>query len=249
MNNTHSLSLETFQEYTTKNSKQVEGWVNEGIWEILEYIAQFQLEQEIKGNIMEIGVHHGKFFLGLNSLSRTDEYSVAIDVFKEQNLNIDNSGYGDREIFEDNLNKYAQNREKAMIIQGDSTIVSKSFNKIYELNQNLYRIISVDGGHTVEHAYEDTLFAERLICSGGIVIVDDYFNPFWPGVNEGINKYYNQRNTILKPVLIGFNKLILTTFSHQKQYFAYLNQRTKHFPRKRKKIVEMFGVQQVLSLL
>jgi hypothetical protein len=237
------------QEYIKQNSGQIEGWVNDNIWEILDYIAEFQTVNKIQGNIMEIGVHHGKFFLGLNSLLGTKEHSVAIDVFEEQNLNIDNSGCGNRKIFEDNISKYAQNKDKISVLKGDSTEVKRYFNKFDNLNQELYRIVSVDGGHTVEHAYEDTIFAESIICSGGIVIVDDYFNSFWPGVNEGINKYFNQRNAILQPVLVGFNKLVLTTFSHQNQYFTYLNQKTAHFPRKRKKIVRMFGVERVLSLL
>ena len=45
----------------------------------------------------------------------------------------------------------------------------------------------------------------------GIVFLDDFFAPDWPGVTEGLEKYLN-RNPKLVPFCIGHNKLLLCNF-------------------------------------
>ena len=54
----------------------------------------------------------------------------------------------------------------------------------------------------------------------GIVFLDDFFAPDWPGVTEGLEKYLN-RNPKLVPFCIGHNKLLLCNFTFQKFYHDY----------------------------
>ena len=53
----------------------------------------------IEGAIGEIGVHHGKFFVGLAHLAMNHEKLWACDVFEDQALNMGGSGFGDRACF------------------------------------------------------------------------------------------------------------------------------------------------------
>ena len=55
---------------------------------------------------MEIGVHHGQFFIALNQLIPSNFTSYAIDVFDNQQLNIDKSGEGNKSKFIENLRNF-----------------------------------------------------------------------------------------------------------------------------------------------
>lgn len=57
---------------------------------------------------LEIGVHHGKYFIGIENLTPPEQEAFAVDVFSSQHLNLDGSGRGDLEIFQDNLRKFAR---------------------------------------------------------------------------------------------------------------------------------------------
>jgi len=43
---------------------------------------------------------------------------------------------------------------------------------------------------------------------GGLVALDDYFNPSFPGVCEGAVKFHMEQGGKLKPISIGFNKVL-----------------------------------------
>ena len=169
--------------------------------------------------IMEIGVHHGRFFIALNSIVNSSFQSVAIDVFGRQDLNIDASGEGDLDIFLDNLSKYDIHRGSNVIVAcGDSTD-HRTFNSL----PAEYKYISVDGGHTIEHVVNDMNLASKFISNEGVVIVDDYFNHWWPSVTEGIFKYMSSTPTLV-PFMSTPNKLWFCKLSYKNRYYAHMNQ-------------------------
>jgi hypothetical protein len=169
--------------------------------------------------IMEIGVHHGQFFIALNSIVDPGFMSAAIDVFERQDLNIDASGEGDRNIFLDNLRAYDIHRGSNVIIaDGDSTD-----HKTFDMLPTEYRYISVDGGHTVEHVINDMQLASRFITNEGVVILDDYFNHWWPSVTEGIFKYMSTSPTLV-PFMSTPNKLWFCKLSYKRRYYEHMNQ-------------------------
>jgi hypothetical protein len=84
----------------------VEGWLDYEDAYAARLVSDEQLRQGIAGSVGEIGVHHGLFFLAL-ALSGTNDRSSSVarphlfaaDVFSHQELNLDRSGAGNREIF------------------------------------------------------------------------------------------------------------------------------------------------------
>ena len=52
------------------------------------------------------------------------------------------------------------------------------------------------------------------------MIVDDVFNPDWPGVLSGLTEHINGPANVLCPFLIGFNKVFLC---HEEEHEMYLN--------------------------
>jgi hypothetical protein len=58
-------------------------------------MRDFQLAENISGNILEIGVFQGRFFIALSQCARSGELCLALDVFDEQDKNLDGAGVGD----------------------------------------------------------------------------------------------------------------------------------------------------------
>ena len=87
--------------YFNGGFKKVNGWCSDNLFNIIEILDGCTINKE--GGIAEIGVHHGKFFLLLNSITEERFKSFAIDLFGAQHLNIDFSGRGDLEIFKTNF--------------------------------------------------------------------------------------------------------------------------------------------------
>jgi len=198
---TDSLSI-----YRNFGNRLVKGWMEPDVLTMLTAVDAVQRANGVNGSVAEIGVHHGKLFIGLSLLQRGEGTSVAIDIFGDQALNVDGSGHGDYEKFANNV-KLWSSMDDVAVHQGDSTKLEPA--KLRELTGGDIRFFSVDGGHTDEIVYSDMKLAEATLASGGIVIADDVFNEYWPGVATGTLRYLND-GAKLVPFLIGFNKVFFT---------------------------------------
>ena len=86
-----------------------------GAIELICRLGKAQLEMGIAGHVAEIGVHHGRSFILLALLARAGEKAVAIDVFEQQELNVDRSGRGDLAQLRENVARFAD--EFALVVQ------------------------------------------------------------------------------------------------------------------------------------
>lgn len=219
----------------------VEGWINKNVAiDILDAIDAFQKKSNVHGAVMEIGVHHGKFFIPIHNKIRGAECSYAVDLFDMQALNIDRSGRGDKHVFCSNMQKYAKMPEKCIVVQSDSTTwdYSEVVNNQQQINQRL-RIISIDGSHTMNATVIDLIECEKRLVSGGVIFVDDYNNVHWPGVACGVSKFYLQTSPRIAPFFLGLNKLILCHTTWHKKYFELMDLLTKK--NTTRKSVDMHG--------
>lgn len=212
--------------YVSHGFRKVEGWVDGRLIPILKILYEVQAGLDAKGGVLEIGVHHGRFFIALNGMVASGEgTSFAVDLFEDQALNIDRSGLGSRGKFAENLKLYDRHGgANVHMIQGDSTRLRFADTSKFLVGPP--KVISVDGGHTVEHTVSDLLFAEAIVHSRGAIILDDILNVYWVGVFEGAVTYL-QRKPTLWPVFIGYNKLILVPMSVHGQVLAQFR---KHLP-------------------
>lgn len=216
---------------------EIKGWVDPGVFFAIKLLDVFQKQNMIHGSICEIGVHHGRFFIPLCLLRNPGETAIAVDVFDNQKQNVDQSGFGDINTFTKNLALYTNN-ELIKIVKADSMIL-KFGDILKHTDGEMIRLFSVDGSHTAEHTVNDLLLAQETITSGGVIFIDDFFNKNWPGVMEGINKFFVlNANRKVAPVAYGNNKLYLTTLSHLEDYYTMFNQATTY---KKKKEVSMWG--------
>lgn len=208
----------TFTRYSRLGYRFVTGFLEPGNLPILEVLDRAQRARQVSGAVAEIGVHHGRLFIGLHLLQRGTGKSVAIDLFGDQELNIDNSGNGDLEKFVDNVTLWST-MDGVVLHQGDSTILASE--QLTEKAGGPIRFFSVDGGHSAEIVYSDMRLAEATLADGGIVIADDIFNQQWPGVAVGTLRYLDD-GAKLAPFAIGFNKVFFTQPEHCEHYRAEL---------------------------
>jgi hypothetical protein len=204
----------SFERYRALGHRTVKGWVEPQTLDVLRTLAEAQDREGIDGAVAEIGVHHGRLFIGLQLLGRPGAPAVAIDVFDDQELNVDQSGRGDRGRFEANVRRWAD-WTSVVVKQGDSTHLTG--HDVQELAQGPVRLFSVDGGHTAETVITDLRTAEQSLAAGGIVAVDDVFNAEWPGVSVGTLRYLDAGG-VLVPFAIGFNKVYFTDEAHAPRF-------------------------------
>ena len=193
-----------------------------------------QAASGITGAVGEIGVHMGRLFILLKLTAVPTERSFAIDVFGDQHKNVDHSGHGGREQFLQNVSRWTGDTD-VDIIQSSSLDVRPD-----QIIRTVgpCRLVSIDGGHTEECALSDLQLIEAVLVERGVAILDDFFNPLWPGVVTGASKYFLNPETKLRPFAITLNKLYLAAAtSHEFYRRALQTTQAAHF----NKTARMFG--------
>ena len=82
-----------------------------------------------------------------------------------------------------------------------------------------FRLFSIDGSHTVSATLHDLNNAIATLSEGGVIIIDDYQNVWFPGVQHAIDVFLNTNKEFM-PFFMEYNKLILC---HNKYRQAYSN--------------------------
>jgi hypothetical protein len=193
----------------------VAGWLGEGAISAVVAFAKWQQLNNVTGDVAEIGVHHGKFFVLLANLRRQNERAFAVDVFDDQHLNPDKSGRGDLSSFKEHLRLYTSD-VGIETIQKDSKRLNRS--DFYCRKKGNIRLFSVDGSHTAAHTFADLTTAAQLLNAEGLIILDDFYNPDWPGVQEGCHRFLMNSPGDVAPFAYGNNKLYLCKPGAQVKY-------------------------------
>src|SRR5215510_5551903 len=116
------------------------------------------------------------------------------------------TGASDLDKFRANLTRHADADMRRLVVhEGDSTALDGPALK--RLAGGAYRLISIDGGHSATTTAHDLAIAVEALAPGGVIILDDYFNEMWPGVSEGVYRYFREPHGIL-PFATGANKML-----------------------------------------
>lgn len=219
-----------------RNIDTVEGWLTPTTAFISHFLMNHQAEIGVRGNICEIGVHHGKYLIALACGLQAHESALAVDIFEDQDQNIDGSGIGDRTILSQNASKFFPLSD-LIIKKANSLDLTPADITSY----GRPRFFSVDGGHTEAVAYNDLLLAENSICQGGIVALDDILNYHWTGVLSGYARYKNSGGR-LKAFALVPNKLLLSDAEFAPKYAAFMRSQFPLF-------AEKFGKEMLSDLI
>jgi hypothetical protein len=155
------------------------------------------------GDTLEVGVHHGKSAIAVAALRGPGREFVAVDLFEKlQDLNTSASGSGSRSVFMDNMRRFHSDLGFVRVIAGSSGALQPS-----DLGAG-FSFCHVDGGHSAAETYHDLHLAAGVLVPGGLVGLDDHFNPAFPGVCEGASRFMIDHPGVLSPVAIGYNKVL-----------------------------------------
>jgi hypothetical protein len=227
-------SLAMLEKYLAE-ADAVEGWLHPFSGRFIANLSILQQGHRLRGSLGEIGVHMGRLFIILKLMRVGDEKCFAIDLFQHQHLNPGRSGWGDRATFIRNVTNWAGNAEDIVIFEKSSLEV-RSSEILRACGRS--RLLSIDGGHTAECVYNDLRLAETIMHNYGVVILDDFFNPHWPGVVTGAARYFQRWRSRLIPFAITPNKLYLTSIRYHE---FYLNQMGEECASLLEQTKEMFG--------
>ena len=182
----------------------IPGWFSPDACLMFMAYHQVAAEAGIDGDVLEIGVHHGLSAVGLAALRAEDRRLVAVDLFEElQSHNVSRSGSGHRAQFLENMARFHPDLSFLTTIAARSDTLSAR-----ELGRT-FSFCHLDGGHSADEAYRDLELAAAISQPGGLIALDDYFNPAFPGVGEGAVRFALQHPDALRPIAIGFNKVLL----------------------------------------
>jgi hypothetical protein len=185
---------QSVEAYLRSGYRYVDGWLYPAAAQAIAHLSVEQRRANAVGGVAEIGVHHGKLFILLYLLTSENEPAVAIDLFSRQELNAELSGAGDLERLKKNLRRYAD-VDRLVVYEGDSMGLTAA--DLLQLGGGPLRLISIDGGHTSEITAHDLGTAEGALADDGIIILDDCFNEMWPGVSEGLFRYFSGQQSIV----------------------------------------------------
>ncbi len=223
--------------------KDVGGWCLPQLWRVIQPLRVAMAADGCEGPIAEIGVYHGKFFIGLVKTMGAPAGNLAIDVFDMQRFNLDGAGDGNLAQFEANLARCGVDRAGVRSLRADSmTLTAEEVAALRPDEGGGFAMFSVDGCHMAEHTINDIRIAMALTRPEGLIFVDDYYNPDWPGVQEGVAKLYLTDAPRFVPLAYSCNKLILCHLSFHKTYLDALGAfLPSAFPQARLKRQPRFG--------
>ena len=159
--------------------------------------------QGIWGDTLEIGVRHGLSSIAVASLRGAGRRFFAVDLFDESDSqNALPGGSGNRDAVVRNLKAFYGNTDFLQVLQCDSAEL-----KAGDLGSQ-FSFCHIDGGHSDAETYHDLELCSEILVPGGLLALDDYFNASFPGVCEGAVRFRLDHASALKPIAIGFNKVL-----------------------------------------
>lgn len=197
---------------------EIDGWCSPTTALAMMELIWLQEADGVPGGLAEIGVHHGRSFIALAAAARPTDRLFAIDVFERQDLNLDNSGYGNREAFLVNAEKFLPGRRIDIVAEDSAAL----YDRETEAGLQDLRFFSIDGGHTRSLTLNDLQIADRSLIEAGICVLDDVFHVHWPGVITGLFDYLAQPGRRLEPVAFVPNKLVLCRSACRSRYATWL---------------------------
>lgn len=177
--------------------QKVEGWFDPRLIEFYNAIRHQHLEHGVKGNLLEVGVHKGRSFLPLAMMAREGERAVGVDLYTGPPYE---SG---PEVLIEHTRALGL-AQRVSVVHGDLKAAIRATPSPW----GTFRVVSVDGDHSADGTYEDLVDGWRLLCRGGVLIVDDVWNDAWPAVAQGFFRFVLQYAPI--PIATAHGRTFLT---------------------------------------
>lgn len=161
--------------------KQMRGWFTYDDTAAFVLCLRQQSALGIRGDVLEIGSYHGR---STSALVRGLRDGEAVTVCDPMEL-----------LFPDDPNAPNAGLVRANVAKAnpgmnpDSLKIFNVLSKDLNLDGQTFRFIHVDGSHTHDDALLDLRLAREHLIRGGVIVVDDYDHPDWPGVVTAVAEF------------------------------------------------------------
>jgi Methyltransferase domain len=213
------MNLGRVTRYLILGRRSVKGWLSRVDGEVFSSIMLNQTQCGVVGNALEIGVHHGQSFI-LQSLCMTNsEVAVAVDIFGNQELNIDGSGAGSLAAFKRNVDRFGV--PSNVKILSSSSLDLKHEHLVGCFGK--FRFVHIDGGHWLGAVVNDLRLAAHCAGPDCVIALDDMFNADFPDVAAGYYAWMQEGQDFV-PFCATQGKLFLCRSGRKQSYISVLMQ-------------------------
>jgi hypothetical protein len=157
-----------------------------------DFLLLQQAGSGIQGNFLEIGVFGGKSaYLGAVH-TRQDEACLLVDI-------------GDITPVAERIRKELNRTTLVVTARSDDPAAARQLAAYL----GTVRWFHIDGDHSGFSTANDLRLADRFLAAGGIICVDDFFNPRYPQLSAAVYKFLFDHSFSYRMVLCGMNKCYL----------------------------------------
>lgn len=189
--------------YIDRGMGGIPGWFSAIDAWLFTGISQWQEEEHLSGDLLEIGVYEGRSAILLGHLLGEGERLVLCDLFDQPATSASASdgpaGYAGLTL-DGFLATYRRHHPYP------PTVYQCLSSRLGDLEKTrAFRMIHIDGSHDYEDVRSDIDLVPRLLQDGGIVILDDYRTLHTPGVSAAI--WESVVNGRLRPICLTHDKM------------------------------------------
>lgn len=163
--------------------RDIKGFFNEDDCMHFHLVLRTQSLLGFVGDVLEIGSYFGRSAALLARCLQPGETLVACDAFERETQD----SYASTPSVEDL-------RRAIGLVNPDFDFGQLDARSCLSTELDLaptarFRFVHIDGGHDAETAYHDIAFAAARLLPRGVIAVDDYAHPDWPGVTEAVDRF------------------------------------------------------------
>ncbi|RVT91594.1 class I SAM-dependent methyltransferase [Rhodovarius crocodyli] len=182
----------------------VTGWFSDMSAGIVDAFLDYQDQKGIPGDLMEIGVAHGRSASLINLHARTREHFIAVDcnapLLEEAAALLRGQGTGQ------------------VIVHGcDSQALPAE-----DFRQGCVRFMHIDGDHGRGALLNDLTIADQVVGPEGLLVLDDFLAPQYLAATAGVFEWLTLHPKRFEMVLAGHNKAYLARPEAARDYLFFI---------------------------
>lgn len=213
----HELTKNASQEFTVDLSTDIyqqfialfdntPGWFYHESAAIWDTLLSYQEATSNTGNMIEIGVFQGKSAGMLALHRRGEETCVLVDVLPLHQVR-------------QRIEQAVPNAKCEYMQEMSQFLLRHPF--VREAARD-FRWIHIDGEHSAQAVSNDLALAETLLSDRGIIVLDDFFSPFYPQITQALFRFLDANPGRLTLILCGYNKGYLCRPRAAHEYLAFI---------------------------
>lgn len=150
----------------------IPGWIDYEEAKVFAALLQTQTSEGIVGDILEVGVYHGRSAAVEAAYLRHGEHLVLVDTFR----------YVSAEDVWTNIHRVLpflkRDSVEFWVMRSQAPFPDRRFRFAY-----------IDGGHSKTEVVADLRKFAPMVMDGGFLVIDDYDSEDWPGVTKAVDLF------------------------------------------------------------